>query len=280
MPQKSIYLPEMTVEQVRQQASEALLLVPVAATEQHGPYAPLHTDISNVTEICLATAKQCPTEAQCQVLVASPLWFSPSPFDAQAFPASVQMRESVFKDALGDILESYLRSGFRKLVVVSGHGGDTEWMIRNVVRRLNAGRFCLYPDWTPTQSYRVVCLEWWCLVSEFAGEQLARIRPRPPANDNHGGDIEVALQLHLHPELVDMSKAKPGARSRPSQFAPDDLSTWHRQFVVTGYYAHWEGGEVPAIGGDATAATPELGRAVFDLAVRTLVAFLQEFAAA
>jgi len=275
VPGDTVYVPTMTVEEVRERARGSILLVPVAATEQHGPYAPLHTDISNATEICLAAARQC---AQ-GVLVASPVWFSPSPFDAESLPGSVQMRESVFKDALGDILESYLRSGWRRLVVVSGHGGDTEWMIRDVVRRLNAGRFCRYPDWRPAERWIVVCLEWWCLMSEFAGEELARIRPRPSANDNHGGDIETALQLHLHPELVDMSKARPGARSQPSRFAPNDLSTWHRQFVVTGYPARWEGGEVPAIGGDATTATPELGKTVFELAARTLADFLREFAA-
>ncbi len=272
----------MTLEEVREQAARSLLLVPVAATEQHGPYAPLHTDISNVTEICLATAKQCdlpPDGAYSQALVASPVWFSPSPFDPQTLHGSIQMREPVFKDALGDILESHLRSGFRRIVVGNGHGGGAEWWIRDVIWRLISGRFCLYPDWKPAQPWRVVCLEWWCLVSEFAGEELARIRPRPPANDNHGGDIETALQMHLHPELVDRTKIKPGARSRPSTFAPDDLSTWHRQFIISGYFARWEGGEVPAIGGDATTATPELGRAVFELAARTLWDFLREFAA-
>lgn len=270
-------LPEMTSDEVKEVAPACVLLVPVATVEQHGPHLPLHTDIDNVTQILVGVVRQ--TNPQPRVLVAPPIWFSFSPFDPQTFPGSIRIRPDVFASALNDILESYLRAGFRKIVVVNGHGGGTELVIPEVVRRLNSRVSSMWPEWQIPAEAKVVQFCWWVFLAEFAREELERIRGKEISLDWHGGDIETSLQLYLRPELVDMSKAKRGSTfSREVKFSYHDLADWHRQYVVEGYPAEVVPGDLDMIGGDPTTASKEKGEAVFNLAVEKISEFVCEFA--
>lgn len=272
-----IYMPEMNRDEVKEALDGAILLVPIATIEQHGPHAPLHTDIDSVTAIVLEVAKQ--VNPNPRTLVAAPIWFSPSPFEPLVYPGCIKMRKEVYMDALNDLLESYLRGGFKKIVVVNGHGGGTERWIPQVIDKLNSKKSSIWPDWQIPQDAHVVGFAWISFLGEFAREELKEIRKSPPGSDWHAGDVETALQLFLHPDLVDMTKARKGPMWIPSKFAPTDLmESWHYQFIIDGYYGKWKSGEVDAISGDPTLATKELGEKMFNLAVRKISEFVQEFA--
>lgn len=274
-----VYLPEMNRDEVKEAvAAGAVLLVPVATIEQHGPHAPLHTDIDNVTAILLEVAQEVTPDPV--TLVSAPVWFSNSPFDVERYPGGIHIRDEVFKAALNDILESYLRGGFKKIALVNGHGGGTEWVVPEVVRKLNRKESSLWPEWRIPAEAQVVTFEYFALLEVFAGEELEALRSNPPGSDWHAGDLETALQLFLHPELVDLSKARPGHRYRPLKFAPHDLGrNWFWQYILCGYPpAAGERGEVEAVSGDPTLASAELGEKTFRLAVKTLAEFVREFA--
>ena len=274
-----VYLPELTREEARELAPKAVLLVPVATIEQHGPHAPLQTDIDNCLHICLRAAKKAYPNPPS--LVSAPVWFSPSPFDPAWQPVNICMREEVFKEALNDILESYLRSGFRRIVVISGHGGGTEWMIPQVVRKLESKVSSIWKDWRIPDDAKVVGFTWMAFLEVFAAEELREIRANPPGSDWHAGDIETSIQLYLHPELVDISKARIGHRFRRSSFSAHDLGrNWFWQYIIAGSpYIGGERGEVEGISGDPTLATPELGERVLELAASKIAEFIKEFAA-
>lgn len=272
-----LHLAEMTSDEAREIAPACVLLVPVATVEQHGPHLPLHTDIDNVTQILVGVAER--TNPEPRAIVAPPVWFSFSPFDPQAFPGSVRTRPDVFASALNDILESYLRAGFRRILVVNGHGGGTELVIPEVVRRLNNKVASVWTEWQIPPDAMVVQFCWWVFLAEFAREQLEQIRGKEVSLDWHAGDIETSLQLYLRPHLVDMSKAKRGITfSRDVKFSYHDLADWHRQYVVEGYPASVTPGEIEVIGGDPTAASKDKGEAIFNLAVEKISEFVREFA--
>ena len=272
-----ILLAEMTSEEAKDAAAACVLLVPVATVEQHGPHLPLHTDIDNVTQILVGVAKR--TNPEPRVMVAPPVWFSFSPFDPQTFPGSVRTRPDMFAGVLNDILESYLRAGFRKIVVVNGHGGGTELVIPEVVRRLNSKVASIWTEWQIPAEAMVVQFCWWVFLAEFAREELERIRGKDVSLDWHGGDIETSLQIYLRPELVDMSKAKRGLTfSRDVKFSYHDLADWHRQYVVEGYPGQVIPGQLDSISGDPTTASKEKGEAIFSLAVEKISEFVREFA--
>ncbi|MCD6351859.1 MAG: creatininase family protein [Armatimonadetes bacterium] len=276
-----IYLPYMTRLQAREAArDDTILLVPVATIEQHGDHAPLHTDIDNCLAVCAATARLVDPEPRC--VVAAPVWWSVSPFDPAEFPGTIHMREEIFKESLGDVVECYLFGGFRKIVLVNGHGGSTEWMIPEVVRRLNQRQSRLRPEQGLPAGTRVVTFMWTALLEVFAQEEFMAARGNPEGcADWHGGDVETGVQLYLRPELVDMSQARPGLKLKPLEFAPWDIGhSWYWQYIIAGYPSRVEQpGEMERITGDPTRATAEIGRRVVELAAEVMGRFVREFAA-
>jgi len=273
-----IYLPEFTREEVREIANRSVLLVPAGTIEQHGLHGPLQTDIDDSLNISMGVAGT--VNPNPRTVVGAPVWFAPSAFDPAELPFGVRMREGVFKDALNDVLESYLRSGFKRIAVVNGHGGGTEWMIVDVVHRLIWSRESkLWPDWRIPDDAKVVTFEYFAFLEVFASDEMSEIRRNPPGSDWHAGDIETALQLYLHPDLVHMDRAKRGGMLRPSKFAPHDLGrNWFWQYIIAGYYDGFEPGEVEGITGDPSLATPKLGEDVYRLAVKKIAEFVREFA--
>lgn len=97
--------------------SEDRVILVLGATEQHG-YLSLTTDV----KIPLALADA--TSEQTGVLVAPPLNFGVSPYFA-TYPGTMSLRVSTFVDVVEDMARSLYRQGFRKFMVLNGHGGNT-----------------------------------------------------------------------------------------------------------------------------------------------------------
>lgn len=273
----------MTREEVKQIVDKSILLIPIATIEQHGPHLPLHTDIDNVTSIVLEVAKR--LNPKLKVVAGAPIWFSPGGFDPKIYPGTVHMRKEIFMEALNDLLESYLRGEFKRIVVINGHGAETQIWIPEAIRALRRKISSGIPgnDWKepmPKDS-KIIVFTWISFLGEFAKDELAKIRKNPIGSGCHAGDIETSLQLYLRPDLVDMSKAKKGDTFPSSKFAFTDIFNWHREYILEGY-SFWgtkeEKGEVEGVWGDPTLATKELGKKVFDLAVKKISEFIQEFA--
>ena len=188
---------EMNRDEVKDAVDDhAVLLVPVATVEQHGPHAPLHTDIDNVNEICLAAARE--TRPSPRVVVSPPVWFSHSPFDVAKLPGGVAITNETFGRVLRELLESWARGGFKRIVVVNGHGGGAEQTITQVVYSMrNERRSVIWPDWEIPLDDKVVGFVWFALVGEFARDELEEIRTNPPGSAHHAGDVETSLQLYL-----------------------------------------------------------------------------------
>ncbi len=277
---KRLYLPYMTREAAREAvADDAILLVPVATIEQHGRHDPIHLDIDNCFAVCLETAEQVDPDIRC--VVAAPVWFTISPFDPVQFPGSMRMREDVFKEALGDILESYLFGGFKKIAVVNGHGGGTEWHFPEIVRRLNRKESHLFPGKQIPAEAHVVTFTWFAFLEVFAREEFLEARGNPEGcADWHSGDLETGMQLYLRPDLVDMEKAVPGNVTHALEFAPYDMGrNWFYQYIIADYWgAPVTPGEQDAIGGRPEIATAEAGRKILELAGRTMGRFVREWA--
>jgi len=275
-----VSLPEMNRDEVREAVeNNAVLLVPVATIEQHGPHAPLHTDIDNVNEILLEAARR--TNPEPRVLVSAPVWFSPSPFDVEKFPGCVGIKKETFARVLRELLETFIRGGFKKIVVVNGHGGGTEQGITRVIYSMrNERKSVIWPDWEIPAETQVTGFFWVAFLGEFAREELKKLRRNPPGSDMHAGDIETSLQLYLRPELVDMKKARKGAICKIGRFYSGDVvMDYQRRLIIDAYYPPVIPGEAEeGIWGDPTLASKELGEDIFNLTANKIAEFIQEFA--
>jgi len=141
-----------------------VLIVPLGATEQHGPHLPLETD----TLIAVAVAEAVGA-ARDDVAVAPALPYGSSGEHA-GFPGTLSLGQEALELALVELVRSADR--FDAVVLASWHGGNGEPLARAVARLRAEGR-------------RVVAWD-----------------PRPGAADLHAGRTETSLVLALAPERV------------------------------------------------------------------------------
>lgn len=114
-PHTNRFLVEMTWPQVEAlDPQSTVVLVPVGATEQHGPHLPLGTD----TLVALDLVGQVADSPH--VLVAPPLWCGMSSHH-MSFGGSITVRPEVLVEYLVDVISSLYQHGFRKFLVINGH---------------------------------------------------------------------------------------------------------------------------------------------------------------
>lgn len=138
------------------QSDDRLMLV-LGSCEQHG-YLSLLTDV----KIPLALADA--ASQQTDVLVAPPLNFGCSPY-FMAYPGTLSLRASTLLDLVEDLVRSAYRHGFRRLLVLNGHGGN------------DAARARLYEVASELPDLRLGWYAWWQSHSVQAVAERHGLKP-------------------------------------------------------------------------------------------------------
>ncbi|MEM8877146.1 MAG: creatininase family protein [Pseudomonadota bacterium] len=175
-------------------ASDAVAILPIAASEQHGPHLPFGVDcVLNTGLLNTARAHWHETGSAVSVFELPVLPIGKSD-EHVGFPGTLSLEPETLLAVLGDIGKSLVRNGFRRLVIVSSHGGNSETMALAARRmRVRHGMFVIATSWPRMGLPKDV----------FAGA----LSPDRLRHDNHAGAIETALMLHFAPEMVDMDRA-------------------------------------------------------------------------
>jgi creatinine amidohydrolase len=95
---------------------EDRLIIVLGTIEQHG-YLSLATDVKIPQALADAAANQV------GVLVAPPINYGVSPYFA-TYPGTLSIRLSTFLDTVEDVIRAAYRHGFRRILVLNGHGGN------------------------------------------------------------------------------------------------------------------------------------------------------------
>lgn len=98
----------------------ALPVLPVGSVEQHGDHLPVDTDSFSAYRVALAAARRC-ADPHILVLPSQPFGFSPH---HRAYAGTVSLSLTTFVAVVTDIAESLHRTGFRRALIVNGHGGN------------------------------------------------------------------------------------------------------------------------------------------------------------
>jgi len=185
-------LSEMTREQIRRVAPDALAVFPVASIEQHGPHLPVYTDLLLCETVARAAVDSLSEEDS--VVLTPALCFGNS-HHHNPFPGVLSLTSSTFMSAITDVLESLILSGFRKIMLFNGHGGNTssiEVVALDLVNRLG------HPVSVATVSY------WDIARPTLTGKGLIA----DPLLPGHAGLFETSMVMAIRPDLIDHEALK------------------------------------------------------------------------
>lgn len=161
---------------------QTLVLVPLAACEQHSRHLPTFTD----TILCGGIVDGVDDRLTKQVLCLPVQWLGASdhhlPFGA-TLTASVLTHVTL----IGEIVRPMLDSGFRRVLLLNGHGGNID-TLHVALRELQIS----YPDRLLTGA------SYW----ELAAAELAALATGPRKAMGHACEFETSMMLHFRPDLV------------------------------------------------------------------------------
>ena len=211
---------------------DALVIVPVASLEQHGPHLCTGTDILLGGTVALEVALRL-REAGQEAIVTPVVWTGLAEHH-MAFGGTVTLESAAFLAVLRGVVRSAARHGFRRVMLLNGHGGNAE-AIGTAATELAVE--C---------GIRVAGGTYWHMVPEV----IAPLLDRQPTL-MHACEAETSMVWHLMPEGVRPERLEeavgPASTRVPGQPPGLLMRRSFREISETG------------VVGDARTASPEKG---------------------
>lgn len=170
-------LQEMSWPQIEAAQRESrTVILPVGATEEHGPHLPTITDTVQALEVARVVAKER------GIFLAPPIHYGVCR-STRAFPGTITVGHDALRGYVRDILISFADSGFSRVMILTGHAGG-----QHMAALEEAGQMAV-----EERDFRV------SLVSLF---DLIDFSTVETPHDGHAGEVETSLMMVIRPDLV------------------------------------------------------------------------------
>ena len=252
MKPATVFLGEMTNREVEEfLETRHTVIIPTGSTEQHGPHAPLLTDVLIPQEVARRVAPQI------GAVVAPPINYALS-YPHVGFTGLVHIRIPTFMALVEDLCVSFSNAGFKRIIFLNGHYDNTyaiAYACANAADKLG-------------KDVKAFPLNYWDgLTPEEAGE-FSGLK-----NGMHANAAETSAIMAINPALIDLER-------RNTEFPPfpdytiNNTGAVHTAFFFTSpgsvYWATKSG-----TWGDPTKATPEMGERYLQIGVKSTLAVLE-----
>jgi creatinine amidohydrolase len=237
-----------TAEFAARDFGKTVAVLPIGATEQHGPHLPVSVDATINEAIVRRTVERLPGDADVLFLPALRVGKSD---EHLAFPGTLAISGETLRRVWLDLARSVARAGVRRLILFNSHGGQMALMdiaCRDI--RIELGMLAVGCSW-----FRVTPVE-----DLFTAHEIE--------HGIHGGDVETSVMLAARPERVTMALAE--------DFVPLTVAIAQSGSPLTaegrvGF--GWQAQDLhPAgVAGNAANATADKGQAVIDRAAAALI---------
>ena len=243
----SVMWKELTAEDLRQKAAaNAIVVLPVASMEQHGPHLPVGVDTFLCEAVCREGAELAVNDVP--VVVAPTLWCGMAEHH-MAYGGTFTFDIPTYQAVLLSFLKSIARHGFKRVFIVNGHGGN--------IAALNS----FLPDFSRETNLKLYATTYF----ELSKDDLAQFL-EDQKSVHHACEVETSMMMVVAPDTVkhdrlpqafgmlngDLRKAYPASRFQSFK----DLT---------------ESGVV----GDARRASATKGRKLLDVCAEGLAATLK-----
>jgi len=237
----------------RAEAARWIAVLPLAATEQHGPHLPVGTDVM-IAEAHLARVRELlPDSIPATFLPVQPVGISTEHID---YPGTLTLPTDVALKTWTALGTSVARTGVKKLVMVTSHGGNSAAMTLVAQDlRANCGLLVVTTGWSRFGAPEGL----------FSAEELR--------HGVHGGAVETSIMLARYPQHVRSERI---ADFRPNSIAMEKDHRWlsaHRPAPFA-----WQAQDLHSSGaaGDATQASADKGERLLDHGARRFCELLAD----
>lgn len=227
-------------------ARDALVVLPVGSLEQHGPHLPVWTDSFCAHAFAVRAAET--VAAEMPVVVLPPMWMGLSEHHFP-FGGTISLDHATFHAVLRCVVRSLLADGFRRLLVVNGHGGNIEPLA--VAARELAHEFGI----------PVVATTW----PQAAPQEIAATLTTQPGVQ-HACEAETSLWLALDPGQVRRERIA-DSLAEPVPAPPPGFSR---------FWSFEERAPRTGVRGDPRAATAEKGERILAAVVGALARAMRD----
>jgi creatinine amidohydrolase len=172
----------LRADQLRER-TKAMVILPIAALEQHGPHLPVEVDSRLAETIALRTARKVAARGE-DALVLPVVWTGISEHH-MSFGGTITLDLAAFGAVIEGICRSLIRHGFRRIVLLNAHGGN-----ENALRTLT-------DELTPKLGVPIVQFTYWhaaaVRIAELLEAQTALM---------HACEAETSMMMAVRPDLV------------------------------------------------------------------------------
>lgn len=236
----------LTSKQLAQVDRNISVLLPLAATEQHGPHLPISTD--RLIDEYFSTMLNIEMYDSILILPIVSIGYSDHHIE---FPGTLSLKHATFLSVVKDIITSVLRYGFYKVILLNSHGGNQA-----------IGQVALEELGYEYPCAHFVLATWWML----AGESLKKITEVRMGGTGHACEFETSLIQLIAPELVHTDLIQNGANVPTFAWAEGDMLHSSK----ASYYRKMKTMTPNGIFGNPTAASAEKGKRITSCVIDSL----------
>jgi creatinine amidohydrolase len=231
-----------------EKSSETCIL-PIGVFEKHGPHMPLGTDLYTAREIALRAAEK-------EYTVVFPWYYFSQINEARQQPGTIAYSPELIWKVLQETLDELNRNGFKKIIIVNGHGGNSAFLNYFGMAQLSERRdYSLYwfqPSYDPEVLKKAVALT------------------QHDPYDQHAGNRETSMMMDIVPDLIHTDRAG-------QQSGVDLERLKHLPHVYTGIW--WYARYPNHYSGDGSKANAEAGKLILDQVVDQFVETIRKIKA-
>ncbi|CAI8323482.1 MAG: Creatinine amidohydrolase [uncultured Bacteroidota bacterium] len=221
--------------------SDSTCILPIGILEKHGPHGPIGSDLIKVRQWSARATKK-------EYAIVFPDYFYGQINEAKQQYGTFSLPSSLVMELLEATCKEIGRNGFKKIIIVNGHGGNPQmirYFIQNQLEKKRDYAVYFFDPKTPKD----------------VAEKASQLRKSEAKFDMHGGENETSSLLYLRPDLVklDKSTSESGENQNRLQLSNDLYTAIWWYAAYPNHYA-----------GKAEVSSIELGKLLTDSIIESL----------